>query len=135
GLPRKVESLDHAVKLVGLTRIRALALSACLHNAFSMPQGIDSTAFWRYSTDCAGYAQWLASGLEARLDVDAQNAWLVGLMLRLGELIIGHARPDAVAAIEQLPCAPGERWRRESDAVGFDEAEVTAELARRWSFP
>lgn len=135
GLPRRVDNLGHAVKLVGLSRIRTLALSACLHNAFPMPEGIDSTDFWRYSTDCAGYAQWLATGLNERLNVDSHSAWLIGLMLRLGELVIAHARPDVVASIERLPCAPGERWTREHAAVGFDEAEVTAELARRWNFP
>ena len=135
GLPRKVDSLDHALKLVGISRIRTLALSACLHNAFSMPEGIDSTEFWRYSTDCAGYAQWFATGLDGKLKIDSSSAWLVGLMLRLGELIIADARPEAVAVIEKAPCAPGERWQREHASVGFDEAEVTAELARRWNFP
>jgi len=135
GLPRRVESLDHAAKLVGLSRIRTLALSACLHNAFSMPEGIDSTRFWRHSTDCAGYAQWLATGLDTRIEVDSHSAWLVGLMLRLGELIIGHARPETMSDIEKMPCAPGERWQRERAAVGFDEADVTAELARQWNFP
>lgn len=135
GLPRRVDNLGQAVKLVGLSRIRTLALSACLHNAFSMPEGIDSIDFWRHSTDCAGYAQWLATGLDDRLEVDSHSAWLIGLMLRLGELIIAHARPDAVVSIEQMPCAPGERWTRERAAVGFDEGEVTAELARRWNFP
>ncbi len=135
GLPRKVDNLDHAVKLVGLSRIRAMALSACLHNAFSLPEGIDSAEFWRHSTDCAGYAQWLASGIDTRHDIDGHSAWLLGLMLRLGELIITTARPEAVEPIEQQPCAPGERWKRERDAVGFDEGEVMAELARRWNFP
>lgn len=135
GLPRRVDNLGHAARMVGLSRIRTLALSACLHNAFSMPDGIDSTEFWRYSTDCAGYARWLATGLDEQLNVDSDSAWLVGLMLRLGEVIIVHAQPDAVAAIAQSPCAPGERWKRERAAVGFDEAEVTAELARRWNFP
>lgn len=135
GLPRKVETLDHAVKLVGLSRIRTMALSACLHNAFSLPEGIDSVDFWRHSTDCAGYAQWLAGGVDARHAIDAHSAWLLGLMLRLGELIILNAQPDAVQAIEQQPCAPGQRWQRERDAIGFDEGEVMAELARRWNFP
>ncbi len=135
GLPRKVAELDSAMKLVGLGKIRALALSACLHNAFSVPEGIDSTEFWRYSMECAGYAQWLAGGLDEALDVDPQRAWLVGLMLRLGQLIICSAHPDLVAQIEQTPRAAGERWTRERDLAGFDEGEVTAELARRWNFP
>jgi len=135
GLSRKVANLNQALQLVGISRIRTLALSACLHNAFSMPEGIDSTDFWRYSMDCAGYAEWLGKGLADTRDVDSQNAWLIGLMLRLGELIIAQAHPDAVATIEKSPCAPGERWARERAVSGFDEAEVTAELARRWNFP
>ncbi|MEP6970933.1 MAG: HDOD domain-containing protein [Betaproteobacteria bacterium] len=135
GLSRKVANLSQALQLVGISRIRTMALSACLHNAFSMPEGIDSTEFWRYSMDCAGYAQWLGKGLADTQDVDSHNAWLVGLMLRLGELIIAQAHPEMVELIEKSPCAPGERWARERELTGFDEAEVTAELARRWNFP
>jgi HD-like signal output (HDOD) protein len=135
GLSGKVANLPHALQLVGISKIRTLALSACLHNAFSIPDGIDSTNFWRYSMDCAGYAQWLGKGLSDSMGVDSQNAWLVGLMLRLGELIIAQSHPEHVQAIELSPCAPGERWARERELTGFDEAEVTAELARRWNFP
>ena len=131
GLPRKVATLDAALRLVGISKVRALALSACLHNAFSMPQGIDGATFWQYAVRCAGYAQWLAEGVQE----DRQRAWLTGLMLRLGELIIGTAQPQALAIIETQPCKPGERWERERAATGFDEGEVTAELARRWNFP
>jgi len=135
GLPRKVASLDTAMNLVGLSKLRTLALSACLHNAFSVPEGIDSSRFWRYSMDCAGYAQWLCGGLDPDLEVDRQKAWLAGLMLRLGELIIGQSVPQATAQIEAQPSQPGERWEREKELAGFDEGEVTAELARRWNFP
>lgn len=135
GLPRKVASLDTAMSLVGLSKLRTLALSACLHNAFSVPEGIDSTTFWRYSLDCAGYAQWLCGGLDDNLDVDHQKAWLAGLMLRLGELIIGQAVPEVMAQIEARPSQPGERWEREKALAGFHEGEVTAALAHRWNFP
>lgn len=135
GLSRKVDNLDHAIKLVGMSRIRTVALSACLHNAFSIPDEINGLNYWRYSTHCAGYAHWLAGGLDDRLDIDIHRAWLLGLMVRLGELIIVQAHPESANAIEQLPCAPGERWSRERALVGFDEAEVTAEMARQWNFP
>ena len=135
GLPRKVATLDIALSLVGVSKVRALALSACLHNAFSVPEGINGPAFWRYSAACAGYAQWLADGLDAGLAVDRQRAWLTGLLLRLGELIIAQAVPEAIEDIERQPCLPRERWERERQMVGFDEGEVTAELARRWNFP
>ncbi|MEO8855888.1 MAG: HDOD domain-containing protein [Burkholderiaceae bacterium] len=135
GLRRKVSTLENALSLVGMSKLRTLALSACLHNAFSVPDGIDAQSFWIYSMDCAGYAQWLCGGLGPGRDVDAQKAWLTGLMLRLGELLIAQAFPKEVEAIEAKPCPPGERWAREKEHAGFDEGEVTAELARRWNFP
>lgn len=135
GLARKVSTLDNALSLVGLSKLRALALSACLHHAFTLPEGVDGPRFWRYSADCAGYAQWLCGGLDDDLEVDRQTAWLAGLMLRLGELIIGQAMPQAIEAIEAPALRPGERWERERELAGFDEAEVTAELARGWNFP
>lgn len=133
GLPRKVATLDTAMQLVGLSRIRTMALSACLHNAFSLPDGMSRTAFWRYSMACAGYAQWLAG--DPHLDLDAQRAWLSAMMLRLGEIMIGHARPQALAQCEAPGLRSAERWALERELVGIDEGGVTAEIARRWNFP
>jgi HD-like signal output (HDOD) protein len=131
GLPRAVGTLDEAIALVGLAKVRALALGACLAGAFPTHPGLDRKAFWHSSMACAGYTQWLAD----QLGIDTQMAWLTGMMLRLGELLIGQAEPRAVQAIEKLPLRPGERWQRERQLVGFSEGQITAELARRWNFP
>jgi len=131
GLSRGVSTLDDAIALVGLARVRALAMSACLTAAFPTLPGLDRDAFWQSSTACAGYAQWLARGV----GVDTQVAWLTGMMLRLGEVLIGQVEPEALKAIEQLPMQPGDRWRREKQLIGFTEGQITAELARRWNFP
>jgi HD-like signal output (HDOD) protein len=131
GLSRSVDSLDSAVSVVGLSQIRARALSICMTNVFSMPQGLNRLDFWRASLLCAGYARWLAGSI----GMDEQRAWLAGMMLRLGELVIAQKHPGLLAAIEQQPCAPGERWARERTSCGFDEGQITAEIARRWDFP
>jgi HD-like signal output (HDOD) protein len=67
--------------------------------------------------------------------MDAQQAWLTGMMLRLGELLMGQADPKILANIEALPHYPGSRWEREKRLTGFSEGQITAELARRWNFP
>lgn len=135
GQSRGVATLDNAISLLGMNRVRSLALAACLHNAFSIPEGVNSVEFWRYSMACAGYAQWLSNGVDVIQKVDSQKAWLTGLMLRLGELIVGHASPQTLKVIERTPSLPGERWDREKELTGFHEGEVTAELGRRWNFP
>lgn len=131
GLPRGVGSIDDAILMVGMARVRSLALGACLCNAFPPMPGLSSQTFWRSSMVCAGYAQWLAN----MLDMDAPQAWLTGMMLRLGELLIAQAKPEVLAEIERLPTLPGSRWEREKRLIGFSEGQITAELARRWNFP
>lgn len=131
GLQRGVYSIDEAIQMVGLAQVRALALSACLSDAFEPLPGLDLPTFWRHSMACAAYAQWLTTPLE----MDSQQAWLTGMMLRLGELLIGQANPQALVEIERLPHPPGARWEREKRLIGFSEGQITAELARRWNFP
>ena len=131
GLQRGVGTLDDAITMVGMSKVRTLSLGSCLNDSFPTLPGLDPKEFWKASMACAGYSQWLA----ARLGLDSQQAWLTGLMLRLGELLIGQAEPSTLKLIEQLPHLPGGRWEREKNLVGFTEGQVTAELARRWNFP
>ena len=131
GLPRGVGSLEDAMQMVGMTKVRALSLAACLNQSFPKLPGLDNHEFWRASMACAGYAQWL--GNAAR--IDSQQAWLTGMMLRLGELLMGQANPAVLAEIEALPRLPGQRWAREKRLTGFTEGQITAELAQRWAFP
>ncbi len=131
GLSRSVQTLDSAINVVGMAQIRVRALSICMAQVFALPPAINRLEFWRNSMVCAGYAKWLAG--HAR--IDEQQAWLTGMMVRLGELIIAQRQPGLIAQIEMLPRAPGERWTRERSLCGFDEGQITAEVARRWDFP
>lgn len=131
GLARNVTSLDDAITMVGMSKVRTLCLGACLSDSFPIIPGLDRQEFWQTSMACAGYAQWLANGL----GMDSQVAWLTGMMMRLGELLIAQADPQALSEIERLPHIPGGRWEREARITGFDECQITAELARRWNFP
>lgn len=131
GLSRTVDTLDKAVSVVGMSHIRARALSICMANVFVLPPGIHRLEFWRNSMACAGYAHWLAAALQ----MDEQQAWLTGMMLRLGEITIAQHSPELLPEIEKKPCLPGMRWQRERQLAGFDEGQITAEIAKRWDFP
>ena len=131
GLPRTVSTLDTAVSVIGMAQIRARALAICLANVFTLPPQINRIAFWQDCMKCAGYSRWLAIAC----GLDEIEAWLSGMVLRLGRILVIQAKPQAVEAIEAQPCAPGERWERERAASGFDEGQVMAEVARRWDLP
>lgn len=131
GLPRSVSAVDDAIALVGMSKVRTLALASCFNDAFPVLPGLSQKEFWDSSMATAGYAQWMAGGIGA----DTQQAWLAGMMLRLGELLIAQADPESLKEIEKLPHIPGGRWEREKRLVGFTEGQVVGELARRWNFP
>jgi HD-like signal output (HDOD) protein len=131
GLSRSVGLLEDAVKLVGLSEVRSLAVAASLADTFNHFNVMERTAFWRTAMDCAGCAQWLAQ----RVGIHGHVAWLTGMMLRMGQLLIAQANPEVLQRIEKLPRIPGVRWRREQRLLGFTEGQITSELARRWNFP
>ena len=131
GLPRGVGSIDEAIQMVGMAKVRSLCLGASLCDTFPPIPGLNAQEFWHSSMACAGYARWLAEGL----DMDAGQAWLTGMMLRLGELLVAQSSPQALIEIEKAPSWPGSRWEREKRLIGFSEGQITAELARRWNFP
>ncbi len=131
GLSGSVDTLERAVSVVGVSMVRNRALSLCLARTCHFPPGMDRMAFWHYSLLCAGYAQWLADLCE----VDDQEAWLCGMMLRLGGLSVVQARPEYLYAIETESDGSAMRWLNQRRLVGFDEGEVTAELAQHWDFP
>ena len=131
GLRRGVASIDDAIAMVGMNKVRTLALGACLSNSFPAVPGLDIHTFWKTSMACAGYSEWLAR----KVGVDMPMSWLTGMMVRLGELLIAQVQPDNLQQIEKPPQAPGLRWERERKLVGFTEGELTAELALRWNFP
>lgn len=131
GVARGVHSLDDAIAMAGMSQVRTLGLAACFNESFPHMPGLERDEFWKSSMACAGYAKWLSMGLGN----DGQDAWLAGMMLRLGELLIYQAEPRSFAEIEQQPHIPGGRWEREQRLLGFSEGQITAELARRWNFP
>jgi len=135
GMQQQVSSLEHALALLGIDQVRALAISACMNVAFPVAEGFDRREFWKNCMSCAGYAHWMAEKLGHDLGHNANDSWLCGMMLRLGELVIASHEPHTLAVIERQPQLPGQRWSREAFVLGFTEAQVMAELARRWTFP
>ena len=131
GLSHTVTSLQRAVNVLGMSQVRARALSICMSQVFSAPPGLDRKAHWTYSMTCAGYAKWLAQ----QLSLDAQQAWLAGMMMRLGELVLLQHAPDLLPILQKQPCSTPQRWARQVEQVGMDEGQLTSKISERWHFP
>ncbi|AKJ27535.1 HDOD domain-containing protein [Caldimonas brevitalea] len=126
-----VATLADASTVLGLDTLRDLAMSACVAGAFPQAQGLDRARFWRHSLATAGYAKLLGRWLQ----LDSEVAYLAGLMLRTGQILIALSEPTLVADEEAHVTEAGCRLSLEINRFGCTHSDVTAELARRWRFP
>ncbi|OYU80226.1 MAG: histidine kinase, partial [Burkholderiales bacterium PBB5] len=126
-----IATIQDAAATVGLQNLRDLALAACLAGAFPVAPGFDRLRFWRLCLATAGHARVLAQAC----DLDPDEAYLGGLLLRTGELLMLMTDPAGVAQAEQLAHLPDSLLDHELAVMQCTHAAVSAELARRWRFP
>jgi len=131
GYARKINTLDGAITVLGISKIRVSAIAFFITNTFDTPSGIDRDAFWKSSMQSAGYAMWIALAV----GLNESEAWLTAMMVRLGELVIWQFDPTAPRAHELPPMPVLQRWSLQRERIGFDEGDVVSEVAKLWFFP
>jgi len=130
--PRQaIGTLQDAAQMVGLQSLRDLALAACVAGAFPATIGFDRLRFWRQCLATAGHARVLALSC----DLNPDEAYLAGMVLRTGELLMLMHEPAQVAQAEALAHLPDSLMDHELSLMHCTHAAVSAELARRWRFP
>ena len=129
---RRIATLGDAAALLGLRTLRDVALAACLVGSFPKVEGFDRLVFWRGTLALAAYAQTLAQLLG---DVDPDTAYVGGLMLRTGQILMLMVDPSMVQRIGRLSSEIDSRMSFERSLLGCNHPEITAELARHWQFP
>jgi HD-like signal output (HDOD) protein len=131
GFARKINTLDGAITVLGISKIRACAIAFFITNTFKTPSGIDRDAFWKSCMQSAGYAMWIALAV----GLNESEAWLTAMLVRLGELVIGQIDPASANAHELSTLPVRERWLQQRQEIGFDEGDVVSEVAKLWFFP
>jgi len=126
-----ISTLQDAAMALGLETLRNLAMAASISATFPEVKGLDRQRFWRHSVRTAGYARLLAKLLQG----DADTAYLAGLMLRTGQLMMAMSEADQVTDVEAHAAEPGSRFSLEMHRFGCTHADVTAALAAHWHFP
>lgn len=131
GMPMRVESVSDALRVLGMKNVRSVALAASVSNAFTFPEGLSKEQFWTSCELTATFSQRVCEKSRG----DKYTAWLVGFILRVGEIMIGQIDASAIRVIEELPVKPGARWQRENTIFGLTEGAFVAALADSWNFP
>jgi putative nucleotidyltransferase with HDIG domain len=136
GHARRVTTVTEAVVMLGFSAIKSLAISS--HTARllsgSLPgYGLQQGELWRHSISVAFTARRLA--VEVQL-APVEEAFVAGLLLDIGKTILSSYMENAfdeVTRISQERRVPFHEV--EAELLGFDHAELGAQIASSWSFP
>ena len=135
GLPTKITSVHHGVKLLGIKAIKNLALSFTLINTFqSNPHElIDYKRFWKNSLVGATAAKLIAEKLEPG---HADDAFSLGLLQDIGVLIFSYCRPKQYALVlnevgKNVNIYP----EAENRVLGINHQEIGEYLTKSWDLP
>jgi HD-like signal output (HDOD) protein len=137
GFARNVSSPIEAVQLLGIGRIRALALSILIFSAFESRK---ITAFtiesaWKHSVETALGAQQIAR-METEDETFLEQSFSAGLLHDLGKLILADNLPEPYEqAIRKSAAEETRLVQEEKLAFGATHAELGAYLLEMWGLP
>lgn len=128
-----VSRLEDAISTIGIHNFRTTIITTGLLKALPDAPGIDMPTYWKMGLHTAFMASALAESIGAERDI----AFTTGLMQGIGALLIHLVMLDEACTVVQSVDAFDLVGRRpvEQAQLGFDNAEVGAELLKRWKFP
>lgn len=135
GCSRTVSSIEDAIGLIGLAKLKTLVVASGVTSAFKSVPGMNLKHFWQHGLITASIARDLAH----TLGKDEDTAYIAGLMHTVGRLPIHMVFPQAGTKIEEA-CQDRsvlERNKVEQSilGIGFDHNHVGEKLAQQWNFP
>ena len=136
GMPRRVESLNMALVVLGMREVSNLVTSISVLKAFPAKDSNDlfvRETFWEHSAGTGEIARVLSAKLQMRLH---GIEFTSGLLHNIGKIVLHQYYPNELSQAfkiveqEHLPSIVAEQR-----VLGTDHAEVGAWLAEKWSLP
>ncbi len=136
GLPHQVDTMTHAINMLGTQQVHDHVLATVVVDSFSgfTNDEFNIYDFWFNGVYCAVTARLLAyhcTTLE-----DTERPFIAGLLHNIGHLVMYQVIPNesspAVKLAEQKHL---KLYQAERELLGFDYAQVGAELMREWKLP
>lgn len=133
-LPKKIDNIQEAVKLVGMKGLENLLLKHGSQKILKQKYA-EMKKLWAHSHKVAFYAYYLARTFRKKKDV-WDDAYVGGILHDLGKIIINSMHPDLLTKIQKycldkdIPVGLIEDF-----SVGLNHAEIGSRIATKWNFP
>ncbi len=133
-LPKKVDNIAEAVKLVGMRGLRNLLYSYGTQKILGEKYS-EMRTLWQHSYRAAFYAYNLAKSFKRKKEI-LDDVYVGGILHDLGKIIIASFHPDLLDKIKNVCKEKGIPTRMLEDlSVGLNHAEIGGMIARKWNFP
>ena len=136
GIRGTVSSVRHAIAVLGISKLRNLALGLSVLRIFSrvrMPKSWSTSRYNLHSAATAIMADQLAL---YRASEFGEGAFVAGLMHDIGRLVIAVGLTPQYEVIQQMALETGlPGWRCEQEVLGFSHAELAGLILQRWNLP
>lgn len=135
GFPSQIETITHAVTVIGMAQIRDLVLAVMVTRRFKdIPSElIDMKAFWFHSIACGLTARVIATYRHAP---NVERFYVLGMFHDLGRLLFFLNFADPIKDISlRVKEGKASFHQMEREIIGCDHAEVGGALLKRWNLP
>jgi putative nucleotidyltransferase with HDIG domain len=135
GFPSRIETVSHAISIVGTAQLQDLALATSVIRLFAqVPESLVSMeSFWRHSVACGVTARAIAA---RRREPNVERYFVAGLLHDIGRPIMFMQVPQEARQAVLRSRETGEPlFRVEHALLGFDHAHVGYALLDLWKLP
>jgi putative nucleotidyltransferase with HDIG domain len=133
-LPKKIDSIVEAVKLVGMRGLRNLLYTYGSQKIFEKKYA-EMKELWKHSYKVAFYAYMMARTFRKPNDV-LDDVFVGGILHDLGKIVVNSLHPDLLDKIKKFCVQKGiPDSLLEDFSVGLNHSEIGAMIATKWNFP
>ena len=136
GLRGTISGIRHAIAVLGISKLRNLALGLSVLRIFSRARMPKSWSTSRYNLHSAATAIMADQLALYRASEFGEGAFVAGLLHDIGRMVIAIGLTPQYEVIQQMELETGSPiWRCEQDVLGFSHCELAGLILQRWNLP
>lgn len=133
GFPSEIQSLSHAISLLGTMSVRNLVLAASMKETYKR-FGLMEKLLWQHSSLSGPVASRLADYRGVGVDPDV--AFTAGLMHHIGKTALANSHREEYERVMMTVYNEGKSFTEvENEVFGFNHAELGAAVVEQWGLP
>ena len=133
GFPSEIQSLSHAISLLGTMTVRNLVLAASMKETYKR-FGLMEKLLWQHSSLAGPVAGMLAAYRGIAIDPDV--AFTAGLMHHIGKTALANSHREEYEQVMSKVYNDSRSFTDvENEIFGFSHAELGAAVVQQWGLP